>query len=442
MVAIWNPLLETLDPHALEDRQIAHFRNQARWACDQSPFYASVFEAANLDPATIDSWDDLRKVPLTTKEMLRDAQAAGEGLYGNVLAVSPEEVTEYHQTSGTTGTPIRQADSRLDWEWWTECWAMVLWAAGVRSDDRVFLPFSYNVFIGFWAAHYASQRIGAEVIPGGSLSSVERIQMIDTLEPTTIMTTPTYALRLTEVADEEGITLSSSAVERIICAGEIGASVPATRDRLTSRWGATVYDHAGATETGAWAFSCDTLSTGLHLNEAMFVIEILDADDEPVAEGEEGRLVITPLGRRAQPVIRFDQGDRVVKGSRNSCACGRSFRVAPGGILGRSDDFKMVNGVLISPRAIEDVIRKNPQLADAYRVELASRADSELDIARVRVEAAPDSTTNGDRIVGQLARELKQACGHSFEIDVHEPGALERAEHKGNRVEDRRGSHG
>jgi phenylacetate-CoA ligase len=251
-------------------------------------FYREKFDQAGIDPAEIDSFEDVRKVPTTAKVELRGAQQTEPFPYGEVLAADPTAVTEYHQTSGTTGEPVRQADSWRDWEWWGDCWATVLWAQGIRPDDRVFFPFSYNVFVAFWAAHYACERIGAEAVPGGNLSSAQRVRKMDELDVTAFMSTPTYALRLAEVAEEEGFDPSALAIERIVCAGEPGASVPGTKQRLEERWDARVFDHAGATESGAWGFSAEsTDELGLYLNEASFLIEVLDGNDESVGQAAD-----------------------------------------------------------------------------------------------------------------------------------------------------------
>lgn len=432
---MWNPLLETMDRSELERLQVAKIRRQVAWAIDQVPFYTEKFEG--IDPATITSLADVRTLPTTTKAELGRAQTDGESLYGELQATDADSVA-YHQTSGTSGEPIKQADSRRDWEWWATNWATVLWAAGIRPDDRVFIPFSYNVFIAFWAGHYACERIGAEVVPGGSCSSVERVSIVEDLSPSAMMTTPTYALRLAEVAEQEGIPPADTTIERIVCAGEIGASVPATRDRIADRWGAAVYDHAGATETGAWGYDCGEGDAGIHFNEAMFLVELLDREGEPVEPGETGRLVVTPLDRRSQPVIRFEQGDLVTKGPAAACPCGRSYRYAPGGVLGRADDFKLINGVLLSPRAVEDVIRGIDGLSDEYRVVLGAHEEKAIDVATVIVEVNDRASDRRDEVTRKLESAVRRAIGLTVRIEMRDQGSLERSTPKAERIIDTR----
>ncbi|WP_121742353.1 phenylacetate--CoA ligase family protein [Natronorubrum halophilum] len=440
MAEMWNPLLETMPREELERRQIRKFRAQAVYVYETVPVFRQKLDRAGIVPEDIETFEDIRAVPTTTKDELRRAQETESAAtpYGDLLAVDPADVREYHQTSGTTGTPLRQADSGRDWEWWSDCWATVLWAHGIRPDDRVFVPFSYNVFVAFWAAHYACERIGAEVVPGGNLSSVERVELMADLEATAFMTTPTYALRLGEVAEREGIDPAATSVDRIICAGEPGASVPGTKAKLEARWDATVHDHAGATETGAWGYSCDGDSLSLHFNESRFLVEVVDDDGTPVDPGEEGTLIVTPLDRRAQPYLRFEQRDRVKLEGPSACDCGRTFRIADGGVLGRDDDFTMVNGVLLSPTAVEDIVRRSDDVTDEYKIVIDEHDEKESDVATLVTETAPRAARDPEGIKRDLRHRLKQACGLSFRIRLRERGVLERPELKADRVHDQR----
>ncbi|GAD53850.1 phenylacetate-coenzyme A ligase [Halarchaeum acidiphilum MH1-52-1] len=440
---MWNPALETMDRGALRELQVDRFREQVRHVYEHSPFYREKLDAAGIDPDDIRTYADVREVPTTKKGELREAQGSGPFPYGDLLAVGPAEVTEYHQTSGTTGEPVRQADSWGDWEWWSDCWASVLWAQGIRPDDRVFFPFSYNVFVAFWAAHYACERIGAEVVPGGNLSSAQRVRKMREVDVTAFASTPTYALRLAEVAREEGFEPSDFAVERIVCAGEPGASVPGTKARIEEAWDAAVYDHAGATEAGAWGFSCDGESVGLHLNEAQFLIEVLDEDGEPVDPGETGEIVITPLNRTAQPYIRFELRDEIgLRDGRDVCDCGRTFRFAEGGVLGRLDDLTKVNGVLLAPTAIEDVVRSYGGVSDEYEVIIDGHDEKgDLDVVTVVTEENPGTGVPAAEASEELRKRLKQTTSITCRVDVVPYESLDRPELKADRLDDRREDH-
>ncbi|GGM61308.1 phenylacetate-CoA ligase [Halarchaeum rubridurum] len=443
MSRMWNPMLETMDRAELRSLQVDRFREQVRHAYEHSPFYRRKLDAAGIDPDDIRTYEDVREVPTTKKGELREAQGGEPFPYGDLLAASPEEVTEYHQTSGTTGEPVRQADSWGDWEWWGDCWATVLWAQGIRPDDRVFFPFSYNVFVAFWAAHYACERIGAEVVPGGNLSSAQRVRKMREVDVTAFASTPTYALRLAEVAREEGFEPTDFAVDTVVCAGEPGASVPGTKARIEEAWGADVYDHAGATEAGAWGFSCDGESVGLHLNEGQFLIEVLDEDGEPVEPGETGEIVITPLNRTAQPYIRFELRDEIgLRESAAVCDCGRTFRFAEGGVLGRLDDLTKVNGVLLAPTAIEDVVRSYDGVSDEYEVIIDGHEEKpDLDVVTVVAEENPETGVPASEAGDELRKRLKQTTSITCRVDVVAYESLDRPELKADRLDDRRENH-
>ena len=178
----WNPVLETMPLENLKNLQLQKFKRIFKWAFDHSRFHRRLYDQAGITPEDIRSMDDVRRVPTVEKEMMRDVQRKDPFPYGDALCVPLRDVTAFRQTSGTTGQAIYQADSWQDWEWWAECWSVILWAQGYRPTDRVFLPFGYNVFVAFWAAHYAAEKLGCEVIPGGVLDTKARILKIQELK--------------------------------------------------------------------------------------------------------------------------------------------------------------------------------------------------------------------------------------------------------------------
>ena len=199
--------------------------------------------------------------------------------FGSNLTYPPEQYTRFSQTSGTTGTPLRWLDTPESWEWMLDCWARVYRAAGAGPHDRVFFPFSFGPFLGFWLAFEAAVRMGCLAIPGGGMRSAGRLQTILDNEVTVLCATPSYALRLAEVAAEEGIDLSASKVRRIIVAGEPGGSIPATRALIESRWcGARVLDHHGMTEIGPVSYECPERKGVLHIMEHAYIPRMIDPD--------------------------------------------------------------------------------------------------------------------------------------------------------------------
>jgi phenylacetate-CoA ligase len=330
--------------------------------------------------------DLLGLLPFTTKLELVADQLENPP-YGTNLTNTLTDYVRLHQTSGTTGQPLTILDTTETWDWWADCWTAVYHAAGVGQEDTVFLAFSFGPFIGFWSAYEGAKRIGSLVVPGGGQSSLQRIHMLLSTRATVLVSTPTYALHLAEVARNEGINIASSAIRVTIHAGEPGASIPSTRARIQEAWGATTYDHLGMTEVGAYAFTCVN-QDHVHVNEQEFIAEILDPlTGAPVAEGEQGELVLTNLGRWAWPAIRYRTRDRVVRGPTH-CPCGRTFLTLPGGVLGRVDDMLVVRGVNIYPSSIEAVLRRFPEV-DEFKV-IVTRS-GELDRIELELECPEDS---------------------------------------------------
>lgn len=437
----WNPLLETLPQERIRRLQFKKFKRIFQWAYDHSKFHRALYEKAGIKPADIRSFDDIRHVPKVEKAMMQDIQRKPPFPYGDALCVPLEEVTIFHQTSGTTGQPIYQPDTWADWEWFGESWAFILWAQGYRPTDRVFIPFGYNVFVAFWAGHYAAEKLGCEVVPGGVLDTKARVLKIQELEPTAMMGTPTYMLSMAATArDKLGIDPSTLSIEKITCAGEPGASIPSTKKRMEEAWGAKVYDHAGATEIGAWSYECTAQPGGMHVNEAFFLVEIEDVDtgaiiDEP---GKRGKMIITALDRQAQPCVRFDSKD-IIEWASELCPCGRSFRVIQGGVVGRADDITKVKGVLLAPSAIEEVVRGIDGLSDEYEVVVDKKGD--VDKISLKVELLPDHANQRDKIEAQLVDQLRLKTNLRYDLEFKEYNTLPRYEVKAKRFKDLREKH-
>lgn len=435
----WNPHLETLPRDRIQVLQLKKFRRIVRWAYEHSRFHRSLYDAAGITPEDIRTFADVRRVPKVEKSMMLPIQRKEPFPYGDALCVPLEEVTEFRQTSGTTGQPVYQPDTWQDWEWWSECWATLLWAQGYRPRDRVFLPFGYNVFVAYWAGHYACEKIGCETVPGGVLDTKARLLKMQELKATAMMATPTYVLGMADTAvNKLGMNPAVDLhIRRITCAGEPGALIPATKKRMEQAWNAKVFDHAGATEIGAWSFECSSQPGALHVNEAMFLAEIEDLETgEIISEpGRRGKLIITALDRIAQPCIRFDSKD-IIEWSDEQCDCGRSFRLIPGGVVGRSDDITKVKGVLLAPSAIEDVVRSIPGFGDEYEVVVEKRGD--IDHLLLRVELTEGAASRGEEMKAKLKTELRVKTNLGYEIEIHPFGSLPRYEVKAKRFKDLR----
>jgi len=397
-----------------------HGRNQ---------FYTRKLNEAGLDLASLRFPEDFSKLPLTTKSELNADQAANPP-WGTALTEPLANYTRYCQTSSSTGRPLRWIDTNESWHWLLECWKAVYRGAHVRAGDRVFFPFSFGPFLGFWAGFEAGPQVGLHCIPGGGMSSQIRLSMIENIGATVVCCTPTYALRLAEIAEvERRRPLSEGTVRMLIVAGEPGGSIPATRERIERSWGARVIDHHGLTEVGPVSFECWEAPGSLHINEAEFIAEVIDPrSGDEVTDGQTGELVLTNLGRTASPVIRYRTGDIVVRRS-DPCSCGRTWARLEGGILSRADDMVNIRGVNVYPVGIESVVRRLPEVVEFRSV--VSRQGSMRSL-RLEIEVAPEFE-DSNTVASRVAYHLREALGLSVNVQVVESGTLPRFEMKANR---------
>ena len=424
---IFDPSIERVSREALRDLQLRKLQELLGQVHGRNRFYTAKWHAAGIDPGVIQTPSDLGKLPFTTKSELMQAHEEAPPFGAN--ATFPEGAyTRVHQTSGTTGTPLRVVDTPESWEWWGKCWVHVLRGAGVTSEDRIFLPFSFGPFIGFWAAVEGARQLGALMIPGGSWDSLQRLHMMRDLGATVICLTPTYALRLAEVAREQNFDISSIPVRTLIHAGEPGANVARTKARIEAVWRAKCFDHAGASEVGAHSFECELQPGGIHIIESEFIVEVIDSQTaKEVRPGETGELVITNLGRAGFPVIRYRTGD-LVRLNLAPCACGRTFARFDGGLLGRSDDMVTIRGVNVYPTAIENVIRQFSAV-DEYLVTV--RTLQEMHDLEVQIEVTAGQDSEGVRT--HVEQALYRALSLRPRVTVAAPGALARFELKARR---------
>jgi len=364
---------------------------------------------------SVGGWDDFARQPFTSKSELLADQAAHPP-FGTNLTFPMDRFVRMHQTSGSSGDqPLRWLDTPESWEWWLRIWAEhVYGAAGVTSSDRVFFAFSFGPFIGFWSAFGGAQKLGALCISGGGMTSEQRARSLLDVGATVLLSTPTYALRLAEVAKKIGIDVAGAGVRATIHAGEPGASIPATRDAIEAAYSAVAFDHTGMTELGPTGFSCSARD-GVHLIESEFIFEV----------AEDGELIATNLGRWGMPLIRYRTGDRVVV-SREPCPCGSPFVKVVGGIPGRVDDMFTVRGVNLFPSQVEDIVRRHPAVAEFV---IEHRREGHMDEVALLVETSADSF-RADR----LEADLRQALGVRIECRIVPAGSLPRSELKARRI--------
>jgi phenylacetate-CoA ligase len=400
---------------ALEAEQLALLRSLLKEIVPANAFYTTKLRGCG----EITSLQDFtRHVPFTTKTELTEDQKAHPP-YGSNLTFPLERYTRFSQTSGTSAASLRWLDTPESWEWMLRNWETIYRAAGVSSGDRVFFAFSFGPFLGFWTSFEAAAKLGLLCIPGGGLSSEARMHAIVETSATILCCTPTYALRLGQIAS------AASQVRTIIVAGEPGGSIPSTRAQIENLWpGAHVFDHHGMTEVGPVSYECPEQPGTLCVIEHSYLAEIIDPiTGQPVGNGQNGELVLTTLGRTGSPLLRYRTGDVVRKTFVND------ILAFEGGILGRSDDMVIVRGVNLYPTAVEQIIRQHAEIAE-YRVELGN--SGVMDEIVIMIEPV-DGCVAPAALAAKLETELKRAFALRIPVSLAMPGALPRFEMKAKR---------
>jgi phenylacetate-CoA ligase len=434
----WNPRHETMGRDRIEGLQVRKLRNLVEWAASQVPWQAKRLGDAGVSSDSINGLDDLRRIPLMTRDDWMQGQLE-KPPFGTNVAAPVEAAIRSHMTSGTTGkTPIRVLDGMRDWEWIAEMWCYGLWGFGVRSTDTLFVAFGYSTFIGFWGLHYAGEKLGCLTLPGGAMTTDQRVKQIVDMGATVVASTPTYALRMAQEAKAVGIDLAESAVQRLILSGEPAGSIPATKKLIEEEWGAKAGDTAGMTELGTiMIFECADQPGGTHIIEDNYIEEVLDPDTaEPVPYGEMGERVVTSFGRGFIPVLRYRTRDFVVRVPGSQCSCGRTWDIYEGGIRGRVDDMKLVRGTNVYPRAVEAIVREHPEI-DEFQIHLYTE-EGRRDEIEVLVEI-PDAGADAGALLDRLGKELAESHeGLRFGVRQAENGTLPRFELKAKRLIDDR----
>ena len=432
----WNAYTETLPRETLNKVELKYFKDLVSYGKAHSNLYKEKLKG--IETGDIKTFEDIKKVPFTYKEELRKWQEdVAPFPYGGLLGVPIEEVCTFRQTSGTTGKPVYVPESYESWQWRIESWCHILWMAGFRPRHRLFLPFGYNVYVAFWEAHYAAEKLGCEVIPGGALDTKGRVNKIIELKATAMAGTPTYTLNIAQEAMSMGIDPKTFGIERILGAGE---PLPeATRKKIEETYGCKMFDHIGSTETCGFAGMCEA-QQGLHIIEPLFLVEFLDREtlSKEVAEGEQGVLVVTPLGRHSFPVIRFNTNDVAVKGP-STCECGRTSQKMME-IVGRVDDITKIRGVLFSPKTVEQLVRS--EFPEIKEYELVVTREGIMDKILARIEVDPSlSSQEAEAVAKRLSERHKIKTNLSCTTKVEPAGSLPRYELKAKRFKDMRGGH-
>ncbi len=428
----WNPSIERLPKEELMEIQERKLRGLVWTVYEYSPFYRRKFKEAGIHPSDIRTLDDLKKLPFTKKQDLRDNYPFG------MFAVPLSQIVRFHASSGTTGKPTVVGYTENDIRVWVESLCRALVSCGVTTDDIMQIAYGYGLFTGGLGFHYAAERLGATVLPISAGNTARQVELMKDLNTTVIACTPSYMLYLAEYASKMGVDIADTSLRMGIFGAEPWSEE--TRRRIEEKTGITAYDVYGTSELSGPLFTECTERQGLHVWADHFLIEIIDPKTgEQVGEGEKGELVVTTLSKEALPLIRWRTGD-ITYMETDTCACGRTHpRIMR--ILGRSDDMIIVRGVNVFPSQIEHVLLQIPEVGEHYMIILDRREDG-LDEMTIQVELSDkvsiDRTTDILKLEREIAERLKSVLNVWAKVEIVNPGTLQRFEGKAKRVIDRR----
>ncbi|MFN2366142.1 MAG: phenylacetate--CoA ligase family protein [Desulfurivibrionaceae bacterium] len=428
----WEEDKECISRADLEQLQLERLQATLYRVATHVPFYRRKFRELAIDPENFSSLDDLRRLPFTTKQDLRDNYPY------DLFAVPLREVVRIHASSGTTGQATVVGYTENDIKNWSKLIARILTAAGVTRDDVVQIAFGYGLFTGGFGLHYGAERVGASVIPISSGNSRRQIQIMQDFRTTALVCTPSYALLLADVIEEQGINLASMSLKYGLFGGEPWSE--AMRNEIQNKLSIIATDNYGLREVMGPGVAGECRERkGLHLNEDHFLVEVIDPDTlEPVAPGEIGELVVTTLTKEAFPVIRYRTRD-LTRLIAEPCPCGRTLTRMER-VLGRTDDMLIIKGVNVYPSQIEEILFEVEGTKPHYQIVV--EREGRLDKATVLVEVLEslffDRINKQNELIDLIKKRLATELGIGVEVKLVEEKSLERSEGKAKRIIDKR----
>ena len=433
MIKIWNKDIECCsDRKKIEDIQLERLRHMACKAYENVPFYKKRFDESGIKPEMIKSLSDLKNLPFTTKEDLRDNYPFG------LFAEPMKNVVRLHASSGTTGKPVVAGYTKGDIEVWSEAIARIVTAGGIDENDVVQISFGYGLFTGGFGLHYGIEKVGATIVPMSSGNTQKQLMLMQDFGTTALVATPSYAMYLSEMIKEKGIPRDNFKLKYGFFGSE--AMSEKMREKLEDSMGILVTSNYGLTEVMGPGVSGECIyKCGEHINEDMFIVEIIDPKTgEVLPYGESGEVVITTLTKEAMPVLRYRTRD-ISYIIPEPCTCGRtSYRLAP--IQGRTDDMLKIKGVNLFPSEIESVVLEFPQVSPNYQLIL--RRENMLDTLEIVVELVDGSLLERFSEIEKLENEMKErlhsVLGLRAKLRLAEPKSIERTTGQAKRIIDLR----
>jgi len=427
---IWDPA-ETMPRNDLRNLQVARLR-QTIEKLQRVPFYRDSFAREKITCQSIKSLDDLRRIPLTTKEDLRQHYPLG------FLAVSRDKVARIHGSSGTTGKPTFVAYTAADLDLWANLCARFLVSGGLRPNHLCHIAFGYGLFTGGFGLHYGIEKVGAAIVPASSGNTPRQIMLLMDLQAEVLICTPSYALNIAEVAASQGIGPDQIPLRFAHFGGE-----PWTEDmriQIEKELGVLAFNNYGLSEVIGPGVSGECAArTGMHIQEDHFIVECINPDTlEPVAFGEKGELVFSAITKEAMPILRYRTRD-IATLDESPCPCGRTM-VRMSRVVGRTDDMLIIRGVNVFPSQIEEALLRIEGTAPHYLIEV-DRPET-LDEITVRVEVRPeifsDKMSQMQALRERIDREIQSITGIRMKVELAEPQTIERSAGKAKRVIDHR----
>ncbi|MBC7596025.1 MAG: phenylacetate--CoA ligase family protein [Kineosporiaceae bacterium] len=438
----WFPNRETMDPDLRAEVILERIQTVMKYAYANSTFYRKKWDAAGLEPGDITSYEAFESVPVVTKQELRQSQLESAP-YGDYLCVPDSEIYHIHGTSGTTGTPTVFAIGRGDWDTIANNHARIMWGMGIRPGDTVFVAAVFSLYLGSWGALAGAERLRCKVFPFGAGApgmTARAVRWLAASKPAALYATPSYALRLAEVAEAENIDPREFGIKVMFFSGEPGASVPSVRSAIAKAFGATVIDCGTMAEMSPFMSASATAGTpdGMLLWQDIVYHEVCDpATYRTVPYGGEGTPVYTHLERTSQPMIRLASGD-LTSWVMEDNPCGRTYPKFPRGVYGRIDDMLHIRGENVYPTEIDNVLRNISMYGGEHRI-VVTRTGA-MDEMLVQVEHTLDHPTADlvDRFAGDVGRELQAMIGLRVGVEAVAHHTFDRTDHKARRVDDRR----
>jgi len=429
---IFNPGCETISRNELEQLQLWRLKDTVMKVYYRVPFYRRKMDEAKVTPDHIRTLDDIRRLPVTTKDDLRDNYPFG------LFAVPHEDIVRIHASSGTTGKPTVVGYTKADLETWSELIARLVTAAGVTGKDTVQIAFGYGLFTGGFGFHYGCEKVGASVIPASSGNTGRQLMLMQDFRTTALVCTPSYSLHIAEVAEEMGIDFRSLPLRWGLFGGEPWSD--SMREQIERRLNITATDNYGLSEVMGPGVSGECLEqNGLHIAEDHFIPEIVDQKTlGPVSDGDEGEILFTSLTKEAMPAIRYRTRDitRLIPGE---CPCGRTFR-RMARVSGRNDDMLIIRGVNVFPGQVESAILDFDGIEPHYQLIVDRKGN--MDTLEIRMEVSPeiftDEMKNMESFRSKVAARIQSVLGISAKITFIEPKSLERSTGKAKRIIDNR----